>query len=180
MINELITELLKWILPFAHCDFAVFAWYKSGVTPLKTIIFLTIISNGLIFLKYNSLALFFDSFLGFWKKRPKSVNPSLFSRLIEKYSSWEGKNILRAEKRGKTLAKSSFSHYPYLFLCLLAAIPFILYLNTVIIVAAKMVKRKYKYGVYFILLGNTLKLVFLTGGIYYFKNIIDFLNNLFS
>ena len=182
MIEGLITQTLKWVLPFIHSDFAVLAWHKSGTSPLEIILFLTVISNSLIFLKYNSLSFFFDLFFGFWKKRYKSVNsPSLFFRLIEKYFSWEEKNIIQAEKRGKALVKSSFHHhYPYLFLCLLAAIPFILYLNTVIVVAARMIKKKYKYSIYFILLGNTLKLIFLTGGIYYLKNAIYFLTNLFS
>lgn len=182
MIEELITQTLKWILPFIHSDFAILAWHRSGTSFLKTILFLTIISNSLIFLKYNSLSLFLDSFLGFWKKRPKLTrHPSLFSRLIEKYFSWEEKNIIQAEKRGKDLVKSSFHHhYPYLFLCVLAVVPFVLYLNTVIVVAAKIIKKRYKYSIYFILLGNTLKLIFLAGGIYYLKNVIYLLNNLFS
>jgi hypothetical protein len=181
MVRELITQFLKWILPFIYCDFAVFAWYKSGAAPLRTILFLAIISNSLIFLKYNSLSLFFDLFLGFWKKRSKTTrHPSLFSRLIEKYSHWEEKNIIQAEKKGKAMVKSYFIHYPYFFLCLLGAVPFIFYLNTVIVVAARMIKKKHKYGIYFILLGNTFKIIFLTGGIYYFKNLIYFLNNLFS
>jgi len=182
MIEELITQTLKWILPFIHSDFAILAWYRSGTSFLKTIIFLLVISNSLIFLKYRSLSFFFNLFFGFWKKRYKSINnPSLFFRLIGKYFSWEERKIIQAEKRGKALVKSSFHHhYPYLFLCVLAIVPFILYLNTVIVVAAKIIKKRYRYGIYFILLGNTLKLVFLTGGIYYLKNIIYFLNNLFS
>ncbi len=182
MIEELITQTLKWILPFIHSDFAILAWYRSGTSFLKTIVFLVVISNSLIFLKYHSLSFFFDLFFGFWKKRYKPINnPSLFFRLIEKYFSWEEKNIIRAEKRGKALVKSSFHHhYPYLFLCVLAIVPFVLYLNTVIVVAARIIKKRYKFSIYFILLGNTLKLILLTGGIYYLKNIIYFLNNLFS
>jgi len=181
MIEELITQILKWILPFIHCDFAVLAWYKSGISPLKIVLFLAVISNSLIFLKYSFLSFFFDLLFGFWKKRSRSVNnPSLLFRLIGKYFSWEEKNIIQAEKRGKDLVKSSFHrHYPYLFLCVLAVVPFVFYLNTVIVVVAKMIKKKYKYGIYFILLGNTLKIIFLTGGIHYFKNIIYFLNNFF-
>lgn len=182
MIEELITQILKWTLPFISSDFAVLAWHKSGTSPLKIILFLTITSNSLIFLKYHFLSFFFDLFFGFWKKRHRSINnPSLFLRLIGKYFSWEEKNMIRAEKRGKALVKSSFHHhYPYLFLCVLAAVPFVLYLNTVIVVAARIIKKRYKYSIYFILLGSTLKLIFLTGAIYYLKNIIYFLSNLFS
>lgn len=182
MIEEFITQTLKWILPFIHSDFAILVWHRSGTSFLKTILFLVVISNSLIFLKYHSLSFFFDLFFGFWKKRYKSINnPSLLFRLIGKYFSWEEKKIIQAEKRGKDLVKSSFHHhYPYLFLCVLAAVPFVLYLNTVIVVAAKMIKKRYKYSIYFILLGNTLKLILLTSGIYYLKNIVYFLNNLFS
>ena len=182
MIEELITQILKWTLPFINSDFAVLAWYKSGTSPLKIILFLTITSNSLIFLKYHSLSFFFDLLFGFWKKRYKSVsNPSFFLRLIGKYFSWEEKNIIRAKKRGKALVKSSFHHhYPYLILCVLAAVPFVLYLNTAIVVAARIIKKRYKYSIYFILLGSTLKLIFLTGAIYYLKNTIYFLSNLFS
>ncbi|MCD6500811.1 hypothetical protein J7K42_02215 [bacterium] len=130
-------EIINWLLAFTYTDFAIISWIEAGKEGMYTFLVMVIISDGLVILNY---LLFSGIFKGIDMIRKRLKLSQLAKKWGEKISQLRGNLFF------------------YLFLATLNLIPYIPYVTPATIVAVKLARVPWYYGLTLILAGNTGKI----------------------